>query len=163
VSFRFAQILSKVLLFAALIAFGAFHFLPQAGETGERGWNVWGYFWELLLNPEGVDDALQGVILAAFLTTSVLIVASPFLGVVWLRSKLAWWICMVFSGIAAGSFWIGIVIYGTDDFGPGDWCLMAAPTLNFLGLLLAGTRVPRNPTIIDLPGKLSGMDPADEA
>ena len=75
--------------------------------------------------------------LASFLNFSLLIVVSPILKNVWPKSRLAWWGAVIFSGLAAAGFWA--MLYQGTGFNPdlGGWCLLLAPVLNFIGLLLA--------------------------
>lgn len=130
--------LSLALLIAALLVFGAFHFLPGF-ETENKGWNAWVDLWHLMSSPEELAEPLLAVAVASFLTFTLLIAASPFLGNVWLKSRFAWWLAVIFSGLAAAGFWIGVFGDGGLDPnpGPGGWCLLTAPMLNFAGLLMA--------------------------
>ncbi len=120
----------------ALALFVAFHFLRVAKNDGETGWMIWVAIVEMLRRPEWIDP-LDGIGIASFFMFSLLIVSSPFLIGVWRKSKPAWRLATVFSGLGAAGFWITVLGQGgTEDLVAGGWCLMLAPVLNFMGLLL---------------------------
>jgi hypothetical protein len=128
-------------MIAAMILFAAFHFLPAEKDSDETGWVIWQAVF-LILRHSADLDALAGIGLASFLMFSVLIVSSPFLIGVWRKSKLALGLAAAFSGLGTFGFWIMVLCQGGEENFPlGFWCLMHAPLLNFLGLLLA---IPRS-------------------
>ena len=152
---------SKGFLWIALWAFGSFHVLPLPyGE--QRGWDIWLELWEFLKRPGLFSSGPTVLFAAALLMSTVLIIGSPFLGKVWIQSKLAWGMCLALAGISAAGFWIPIRS-GISGLGLVDWCLIASPTLNFIGLLFARTGAPKRGTITDAPEVLSGILPVDEA
>ncbi len=126
---------SLFLLSAAFLAFGAFHFLQSFDQTG---WEIWKEVWSLALDPSELADPLTAIAVASFLMFAVLIVSSPFLISVFPKSRIAWWMAAGSSGLAAVGFWM-IVFQGEGpkNLGPGGWCLLFAPWLNFAGLLAA--------------------------
>ncbi len=129
-------------LILAPLLFVAFHFLPGF-ETEEVGWTVWRDLWKVMLEPQQLMDSQSAVLIASFLTFSLLIVASPFLTEVWTKSRLAWGFALTFSGLASAGFWVMIFSGPPSDPEPGGWCLMIAPLLNFAGLLLIPAYVPK--------------------
>ncbi len=135
--------ISIALLVAALLLFVAFHFLPGF-ETEEVGWSVWRDLWKVMLEPQQLNDPQSAVLIASFLTFSLLIVASPFLTEVWTKSRLAWGFALTFCGLASAGFWVMIFSDSPSDPEPGGWCLMIAPLLNFAGLLLARGETPES-------------------
>ena len=120
----------------AVVLFAAFHFLPVQKEWRELGWGIWPEVYDVLSAPARLD-AMNGIGLASFLMFSVLIVSSPFLMPVWRKSKLALVLARVFSGLGMGGFWMMFLVEGDlERLASGAWCLMIAPVLNFMGLLL---------------------------
>lgn len=143
------------MLVAALVLFVAFHFLP--GFQEKAGWVVWHQLFELLsMLLESPDSSFLeptgAVAIASFLTFSLLIVTSPFLTEVWRKSRLAWWFAMSFSGLTTVGFSAMILLENSNsNLEAGGWCLLVAPWLNFMGLILArgkspetGFQVPEN-------------------
>jgi hypothetical protein len=125
-------------MIAAVLVFAAFHFLPVQKDWDEPGWGIWPEVYDVLMDPVGLDP-LDGIGLASFLMFSLLIVSSPFLIGVWRKSKLAWQLATIFSGLGAAGFWVMILGQGgAGDLVAGGWCLMVAPVLNLAGLLLVG-------------------------
>lgn len=139
------QALSKAFLGASVIAFGSFHFIGDPLAGGDAGWTVWRELWEIATNPSSVDDAFSWVGIASFLLASLLLVTAPFLGGVWLKSKLVWWLSLVLSGIAAVGV-VGVMLINTLAAESGIPAvlivLMAAYGLNFLGILFARVGTP---------------------
>jgi hypothetical protein len=136
------QLISKIFMAAAIAAFTAFHFIRDPDQNSDRGWTIWKNLWDLLLNPSSMSEPMGWVAIASFLSASLMIVVSPFLGRVWIKSKMAWLPAVIFSGIAAVGFTIAILLGKADHDQPIGWgmiLLMAAPVLNFIGLLLART------------------------
>lgn len=146
---RNRQLASKTLLIAALGLFAAWHFLPSVNSMrGPRpGWHFWPKLWCDLQDPlhlvNGVED---GIVLAAFLNFTLLITISPFLTKVLAKSRLAWWFATICSGMAEAGLW-GLLLVSNPEFPllAGVWCLLFAPLLNFLGLLLARGKTVQNP------------------
>ncbi len=131
---------------AAIAAFAAFHFIRDPEQNNNAGWNVWKELWGLVLHPSGMGDPMGWVAVASFLTASLLIVASPFLGRVWLKSKMAWLPTVIFGGISAVGFCVAILIGRSENEGRIGWglcLLMAAPVLNFIGLVFARVGAPK--------------------
>ncbi len=115
--FLFTQIVSKTLLSAALVLLVWYHVLPPGVGNGLLvGWRIWG---------------------SMFLIPLVLIVASPFLGSVWIKSKMAWGLAVAVSGVAAAICWLLTMVLHAVEISTGGWCLMVAPTVNLAGLLFA--------------------------
>ncbi|MEO5917195.1 MAG: hypothetical protein ABIS50_23395 [Luteolibacter sp.] len=132
---------------AAIAAFAAFHFIRDPEMNNEAGWNVWKELWDLVRHPSGMNSNPMGwVAISSFLMASLLIVVSPFLGSVWIRSKMAWLPTVIFGGLSAAGFAVAIFIgksEGEQRIGWGLYLLMAAPFLNFIGLLLARVGAPK--------------------
>ena len=127
------------------MAFAAFHFIRDPERNNDAGWKIWKELGDLVQNPSGMDDPMGWVAVASFLTASLLIVASPFLGRVWLKSKMAWLPTVIFGGLSAASFSVAILYERSSDehwIGWGLCLLMAAPVLNFIGLLFARIGAP---------------------
>lgn len=154
--FRHAQLVSKVLLVLALLVFVIFHFTPGFGE--ERGWTIWVEVWDILGYPAYLATDNQAVlILASFLMATLLIPVSPFLGSVWIKSKLAWGACTLFAGVAATTFWFWILREDLSEVRPGGgWFLILAPTLNLFGLLFARVGLPKEG---DLAARIAALSP----
>jgi hypothetical protein len=140
---RRMNLIALALLITALIAFVAFHFLivdvykdPLISDELEIvGWQVWPSAFEFLQHYD-TSDMHAMVAISAFVTSALLIVASPFI-VPFLRiSRLSWWITVISSGAAMCG--LGGVILMERSYsipGPGSHCLLASLALNFLGLL----------------------------
>jgi hypothetical protein len=134
------------LLVAALVFFAAFHLLPGFDE--QAGWRVWPNLGEILImllkSPDSILLEPDGAVaIASFLTVSLLIVASPFLTNVWRKSRLAWWIVVIFSGLTSAGFSAVILMENSiSELESGAWCLLISPGLNFIGLLLVRGKSP---------------------
>ena len=138
------QLISKVFLFAAIAAFVAFHFIRDR-EQNDAGWKIWTELWDVVQDPSGVVEPMDWIAIASFLTASLLIVASPFLGRVWIKSKMAWLPTVIVGGLSAASFSVAILVGRSSDehrIGWGLYLLMTAPVLNFIGLLFARSGAP---------------------
>ncbi|MES2924726.1 MAG: hypothetical protein V4819_24445 [Verrucomicrobiota bacterium] len=132
------RILSMVFLIAALALFVTMHILPLSREDANGGWVLWIAIWELMHDPRLIGDSQVTMVVTSLLTCSLLIIASPFLGNVWVKSLLAWLIVLIFSGVATAGFWFMILKDSSvGSLSSGMWCLMISPVLNFAGLLLA--------------------------
>jgi hypothetical protein len=140
------QLFSKAFMAAAIVAFAAFHFIRDPEQGDDAGWKVWKELWDLAQHPSGMDEPLGWVAVASFPTSSILIVASPFLARVWIKSKMAWLPTVIFGGLSAVGFSVAILFGrspGEQPIGWGLYLLMAAPVLNFIGLLLARLGTPK--------------------
>ena len=139
-------LVSTSILCVALLLFIAFHFFPINAPDpdigpNEVGWEIWPSLWDVLQDPAELSEPLTAVGISSFLTFSLLTVASPFLGFLWKKSRVAWWGAFIFSGLAAAGFWLMVFAdASTDELGSGGWCLLAAPVFNCVGLLLADRR-----------------------
>lgn len=136
---RMRRILSMTLLLAALGMFVAFHFLTTLTDPDytKKGWKVWTELYDLLRNPENLDPWI-GIAVSSFLMFTLLISGTPFLSIVWQRSRMVWGMVTVFSGLSAACFALRLVVLdGVGDLALGGWFAVTAPFLNFLGLLLA--------------------------
>jgi hypothetical protein len=132
------RILSMVFLIAALGMFTAMHFLPMSRLGDDRGWELWIGIGQAIRRLITSGEPQLAVALASFLTSSLLIVASPFLGSVWVKSLMAWLVVLIFSGVAAAEF--GLMVFKdilAGGLSSGGWYLMISTVLNFVGLLLA--------------------------
>ena len=140
------QLLSKAFMVAAIAAFVAFHFIRDPEQNNDAGWKVWKGLADLVQHPSGMVEPMGWVAIASFLTASLLIVASPFLGWVWIKSKMAWLPTVIFGGLSAASFSVAILFGRSSDehrIGWGLYLLMTAPVLNFIGLLFARIGAPQ--------------------
>ena len=140
------QLLSKAFMVAAIAAFVAFHFIRDPEQSNDAGWKVWKELGDLVLHPSGMDEPMGWVAIASFLTASLLIVVSPFLGAVWLKSKMAWLPTVIFGGLSAASLSVAILFGRLAEerlIGWGLYVLMTAPILNFIGLLFARSGTPQ--------------------
>lgn len=132
------RIVSMGFLIVALALFVAMNFLPTTKFGEGLGWKMWPEIWWMSKNPANLSDGPNAVAYSSFLTFSLLITASPFLGNAWVKSLLAWSISVIFSGVAAAGFWVLIFTHNSaEDLRLGAWCLLMSPVLNFIGLLLA--------------------------
>ncbi len=117
-------------------AFGAlvfFHFLAVA-RGSKHGWTLWVDVVRRLQDPKVVQDPRDLVFIASLLTLVALVTASPFLVQVYLKSRLAWGLAALMSAFITIAIWY-IVLEMVRHFDLGGWCLLAAPALNFAGLL----------------------------
>lgn len=138
------QLISKAFMLAAITAFTAFHFIRDPEQNNDAGWRIWKELWNLVQHPLRMVDPKDWVAITSFLTASLLIVVSPFLGSVWIKSKMAWLLMVIFGGVSAAGFSVAILIgRGEERIGWGLYLLMAAPVLNFIGLLFARVGAPK--------------------
>lgn len=140
------QLLSNAFMVAAIAAFAAFHFIRDPERNNDAGWKIWKELGDLVQHPWGMVEPMGWVAVASFLTASLLIVASPFLGRVWLNSKIAWLPTVIFGGLSAASFSVALLFGRSSDehrIGWGLYILMTAPVLNFIGLLFARVGAPK--------------------
>ncbi len=152
---------ARVLFIVSLGCFVAFHFgsfyilrnqpFPSQDFTG---WNIWvALVADVFRHPSRVD-ARTMIAYSGFLTCALLLVSSPFLVPILRSSRLAWWGCVLTSGIAMIGFGSVIIPQGTVSgdvvLGPGFYFLLAAMLLNFLGFLFIRRVISPNP-VIDPP------------
>lgn len=129
------NLLALGLLVTALLLFAAFHFLP--GFEEEAGWLVWLEAWEMVTDPETLQYPQELAMLMSFFMLTLLIVASPFLIAVFRRSRLAWWLATLMSGLAMFAFLV--LLLGQNDpatMGAGGWCLVSSPVFHLCGMLM---------------------------
>ena len=141
---RRMNLVALALLLTALIAFVAFHFLvveyasgSSTMETDEMGWKIWPSLYDFLKDGD-FSEIEETITAASLLCSTLLVLLSPFLIPVLKRSRLAWWVLVIPSGMATFGF-VGIVgmsiLSSSNPLGPGIPCLLAAFALNFIGLL----------------------------
>lgn len=139
------QIISRSFLILALLLFITFHLIRFSGT--EYGWHIWLEIVDMVKRPNEFTEPSAALMFAAFLTTSLLIPASPFLGPVWIKSRLAWFVVLLLSGVVAISFLLFaffiISIDGAERLNAGLLAFIAAPCFNFTGILLARLGAPR--------------------
>ncbi len=124
-----------VLFCAGLASLVFFNFLPGFG-TERKGWNLWVNIIQAVQRPSLFRDTKDLISIACLLTLLALVTASPFLVSVYLKSRLAWWLAALMSGLSTCALWcIVLFIVESNRVGLGGWCLLAAPALNFAGLL----------------------------
>ena len=132
------RILSMAFFVVAAGLFIAMHFLPMSRIGDDGGWMLWIGIWEVIWDLRLIGDSQTTILVTSLLTFSLLIVASPFVGNVWVKSLLAWSVVVIFSGVSTAAFWF--IIFTDTSAGhlsSGLRCLMFSPVLNFTGLLLA--------------------------
>ena len=140
---RWARVMNLVALaffITALLALGGFHFLSWWKHVSFPGWGIWN---EMMGRVQSRDfsEPLANICLLMFPCFTALALSTPFLIGVLRRSRLAWWLLVLFSGgclISVGAFAITISSPAPDEpdqRGPAFYCLMASLGLNFLGML----------------------------
>ncbi len=119
----------------SVLLFVAYHFLPGFGVAS--GWVVWPQIAESMSAPGIFEQPTVLAIVASFLMITVLIVASPFLSIVFRRSRLSWWLATVMSGLAMVVLGgLILTLNDPDKLGPGEICLLASPVFHFIGMLM---------------------------
>lgn len=148
--------IALVLFIAASTSFVAFHFVEfwrfqnPAFDSNTTGWMIWPEFVETLKVFSNLD-VMQMIFWSGFLTSSFLLVSSPFLVAVLRMSRLAWWFGALMSGAATLAF--GFVVlpmaFKTDELSPGAGCVLlsSAMLLNLLGFCFIRREIPANPVI----------------
>lgn len=150
---------------AAIAAFAAFHFIRDPESNNIAGWTIWRYLWKFFLHPWKMSHPMGLVAIASFLAISFLIVVSPFLGRVWIKSKMVWLPTVIFGGISAAGFAGAVLIGRSSDersIGWGLCLLMAAPVLNFIGLLIARVGAPK-PDMSQWAAAIPSSFPAEDS
>lgn len=138
--------MSLAFLISAMVLFVAFHFLT--GFVGEGpGWKIWQEIWRACVRPaELAQQPMAAIGIASFLNFTLLILVSPFLTQVWVKSRLAWWFATIFSGLATAGFWLIILRqHPHQNLASGGYVVLLAPLLNFFGLILAREKMPPAP------------------
>ena len=146
---RRARVMNLVALgffVTALLALGGFHL--TAWDLGFRihGWRIWPALWSMAQAPD-FSDTIESIGLIMFPSFVVLAVCSPFLIGVLRKSRLAWWLLVLFSGICLISVGLFAISESSlpdnpDQLGPGFFCLAGALTMNFFGMLFVRRDVP---------------------
>ncbi len=142
--FKRVPVISLALFLLALVAWACFLHEPFFGPY--TGW----MFREVVANPrEWQYGGFSGI--DSLITTTLLVLASPFLGSVCSRSRLAWGLCLCVAGLATVAFLPWIVhalrfpptpfdrslVVAMVGFQYGIWFVFTAAFLNFAGLLFA--------------------------
>lgn len=122
-----------VLFCAGLTSLVFFNLLPGLGPE-QRGWNIWIDIVRAVQRPELFRDTTDLITIASLLILLPLVMASPFLVLVYLKSRLAWWLATLAAGVSTYHLAVNFNIE-VNRIGLGGWCLLAAPALNFAGLL----------------------------
>jgi hypothetical protein len=149
---------ARVLFLVSFGCFVAFHFasfyiLPNQLFPSQdfAGWNIWVALVADAFRHSSRVDVREMIAYSGFLTSALLLVSSPFLVPVLRISRLAWWGCILTSGIAMIGFGSVIIPQGTVSSdvvpGPGFYLLFTAMLLNFLGFLFIRREIPANPVI----------------
>jgi hypothetical protein len=130
----------------AVLLFVAYHFLPGFGV--DFGWVVWPQIAESISDPGIFKQPTVLAIVASFLMVTSLIVASPFLSIVFRRSRISWWLATVMSGLAMVVLGGLILTFNElDKLGPGEICLLASSVFHFIGMLMIRKERPPVPVI----------------
>lgn len=154
---RFSNGIALAFFVSALLAFVVFHFLAPFQDE-RRGWGIWLEVVSALRRNNIFSDPQSMIALASFLTFTLLVVASPFLIVVFKRSRLAWWLATMLASTATLGF-SGVILWRTNlaDMGLARWCLIVVPVLNLAGLLF----IRRDARDADIPDGSAGPPPLD--
>lgn len=127
------QKLALILFCGGLASLVFFNLLPGFGPE-QRGWSIWIDIVRAVQRPELFRDTKDLITIASLLTLLPLVTASPFLVSVYLKSRLAWWLATLMAGISTYHLGFNLNIE-VNRIGLGGLCLVAAPALNFAGLL----------------------------
>jgi hypothetical protein len=124
---------------AALAAYVAFHFLPWSIHGPDHGWRIWGM---VLRIPRVWNDFRNLLPTFGFLTSGLLVLASPFLVPAFPASRLARILVRLMSAMATVSL-TGAMLWHSyfDSFAgfrgsSGMLCLIAAQLLHLTGTML---------------------------
>ena len=131
------RLLPLAFFVAALVAYAAFHFLPWSIHGPTVGWQIWRMVLRL---PRDWNDFSNLLPTFGFLSTGLLIVASPFLVPVFMASRLARILVRLVSLMAAVSL-TGALLWHSGNFDKfrgrsGMICLIAAQLLHLAGTML---------------------------
>lgn len=138
------------LFVTSLLAFAAFHFTDWSEEEPSPGYQAWPEILEMLQTADFTEPRAS-IGLVMFPCFALLALSSPFLIGILRRSRLAWWLLVLFSGcclIAIGAFIVTNTQSAPDEpdqRGAGFFFLAGALLSNFLGMLFVrrdGTAVP---------------------
>lgn len=133
---RLLNLTSLAFLVGALLIFVAFHFLPGFGSE-DPGWKVWPAIWDVFLDLDVLSEAIDVILIACFLSQTVVVSFAPFLFAILQRSRVLWWLAVVLAGTSTFGIWIGVLENNSvDDLGSSGLALLAAPLVNLVGLLL---------------------------
>ena len=127
--------LARVLFCGSLVSLILFNLLPGFLRE-ERGWTIWVSVVEMLQKPTLFRDFRSQIVIASLLPLPVLVTASPFLTEMYFKSRLMWWLATLIAGTSTIVLWVIVFFEGTFVWPQfGVWCFLAAPALNFAGLL----------------------------
>ncbi|QJE98196.1 hypothetical protein [Luteolibacter luteus] len=145
---RATNLLGLSFLVVALVCLAVFHFLPGEEFEEGRGWRIWLEVWDVIRDPD-MENSPEGMIgISCFVGLVGLMLVSPFLFGVLRKSRLAWWLVTIFSGLATMGLWVVLLsVNSPDQIGLSGMVLLAAPACNLIGLLLlrGDDRTPRRP------------------
>lgn len=125
--------LALALFCGSLVSLLLFSLLPSLGGN-QAGWIMWLSILEVFQMPALLSDPESQMFVASVLTVPVLVIASPFLTGMYLKSRLTWWLATLVAGTCTPALW-SIILFGDAWPSFGIWCLLAAPALNLAGLL----------------------------
>ena len=137
---RLMNLVAVAFFITALIALGAFHVTPWSKEAPDQGYHVWIEFRDMV-QARDFSNPWESIGLFMFPCFALLALVSPFLVGFLRRSRLAWWMLVLFSGIcliSIGAFMFVITQPAPgepDQRGTGFFCLAGAMVLNFIGML----------------------------
>lgn len=134
---RAMNLLGLAFLVIGLVCLVVFHFLPGEAFDEGMGWTIWPEMWEGLREPGFFDDVDASIAIGSFLCLVAVVVASPFLFWIFRRSRLAWWLAILVSGLTTMGFCISVLRLNTwNELGTAGTVLLAAPLCNLVGLML---------------------------
>jgi len=146
---------------AALLSFGAFHFLKVfiSGEPIEndgipefRGFELWQNLWNCLRHPAEIfKDPIQEIFVPTFAIAAIGFVATPFCIRTLSRSRMLWWAWLVIWAVAGiAQVWVWLLVFkdqssqanGVFGIGPGLFFLTVALQLNLMALFFVRSSKP---------------------
>ena len=134
---RAMNLLGLAFLIVGLLCFVAFHFLPGDAFHEGRGWRIWLEVWQGVSDPDLLNDSEGMIGMCSFLGLVALVLVSPFLFGVFLRSRLVWWMATLFSGLATMGLWVVVLGQNSwEQLGLAGSVLLASPLCNLVGLML---------------------------
>lgn len=145
----------------ALLALGGFHLTRFTTDASDPGYCVWIEFRDMVQSRD-FDNSWESIGLWMFPCFALVALVSPFLVGTLNRSRLAWWMLVLFSGtclITIGISIIAVTQFPSDEpeqqRSTGFFCLAAALVLNFLGMLFVRrdgmAAIPSEPGEADFP------------